>query len=516
MNTEHIEKQRQAIIWGRFSSEKQSDGDSRERQERNNRDCAKLNRLRIVAEHFDPAASVKDGATPLFKNVIAELASGIGIICENLDRISREHPWKQKNYIYDIIKDGHFIITSQDGMEYNEETINLIGTLATGDLQTNLANAENVKRTKRVREEQGKAIGLAREGKAAPLGAWLPAHIKFNPDTNSYDIRKDRKEVIQFIFDQYAKGEGVTSITKQLNDKKTITFRGKKVGAWTKTTVFALLRYEGLIGLLNIKGERIPNAFSPAIKEKLFYQVQKMLETNKTRHGKYSSKNVNNIFRGVCKCKYCSGSMRVTAEHYIGCNNFQVSKCKIKNMMPFREMEFEFAKWFIPQAKDALFGKDTSASSIETLETKRTALQGTQSSIMEQWDGKTAFNLIQSKLAKIESELNGIVNEIAALKAEQSANAVLPETLKELNTLLAGIIENQEVRKKVAALVPAIVKEVVIDIADKNNPSFVCELVNNKKIEWIYSPAKVIKDFDGKEESIEPSFTHYTKGKKGR
>ena len=44
--------------------------------------------------------------------------------------------------VYDITERGHFIITSQDGTEYNEQTINQVGTVATGDLQTNLANAD--------------------------------------------------------------------------------------------------------------------------------------------------------------------------------------------------------------------------------------------------------------------------------------------------------------------------------------------------------------------------------------
>ena len=56
-------KQRQAITWGRFSSDQQKDGDSKDRQYRLNRALANREGIQIIAEHFDPAASVKDGAT---------------------------------------------------------------------------------------------------------------------------------------------------------------------------------------------------------------------------------------------------------------------------------------------------------------------------------------------------------------------------------------------------------------------------------------------------------------------
>jgi DNA invertase Pin-like site-specific DNA recombinase len=161
-----MKAQRRAIIWGRFSSSKQEDGDSRERQDRLNRALAKRLGIKVIAEHFDPASSVKEGVTPLFKKVIAELPQGVGIICENLDRINRGHPWKQKAYLYDIIERGHFIITSQDGTEYNEQTINQVGTVATGDLQTNLANAENAKRTARAERKRQRRLNW--HGMASP------------------------------------------------------------------------------------------------------------------------------------------------------------------------------------------------------------------------------------------------------------------------------------------------------------------------------------------------------------
>ena len=106
-------KSRQAITWGRFSSDQQKDGDSKDRQDRLNRATAKRLDISIIAEHFDKAQSVKDGATPLFKTIISKLPKSVGIITENLDRINRGHPWRAKKHILPtLLKRGHFIITS--------------------------------------------------------------------------------------------------------------------------------------------------------------------------------------------------------------------------------------------------------------------------------------------------------------------------------------------------------------------------------------------------------------------
>ncbi|MCX6924998.1 MAG: hypothetical protein NT154_17560, partial [Verrucomicrobia bacterium] len=49
------------------------------RQERLNRAYAKREGIKVLAEYFDEATSVKDGATPLFRKVIAELPNQVGI-----------------------------------------------------------------------------------------------------------------------------------------------------------------------------------------------------------------------------------------------------------------------------------------------------------------------------------------------------------------------------------------------------------------------------------------------------
>ena len=425
-----MKAQRRAIIWGRFSSSKQDDGDSRERQDRLNRACAERLGVKVIGEHFDEGVSVKDGATEKFRKLIADLPAGVGIVCENLDRISRGKPWRAKAMLLDIIEDGHFIITSQDEREYNTETIEEIDTLLLGDLSTNLARIENNKRTKRVKEAKANAIELVRQGKAAPLGSWLPPHIKYNFDTKQYDIRPDRLDVVRRIFKEYAAGKGCVSIAKGLNQDKIPTFRFNR--GWSQVTIWTMLRYEGLIGVLNYRNERIPKAFPPAIKEDLFYKVQQMCKQNKARHGKYSAVNVRNIFRGVCHCAKCGVSMRVLNDDYIQCRGATLGKCNVSNVVKFSEMEFEFSKWFIEQAKDALLGKDDQQEAIKVLLAKHDAIEERMQVTVDLLDKGYGVNVVAERSAKLEKEKAFVESEVAEIKAKQSSDAVLPDSIQRL------------------------------------------------------------------------------------
>jgi len=498
MNTKNSGKQ--AIIWGRYSSDKQAEGDSRDRQERLNRAFAERQGIKVLAEYFDEATSVKDKPTPLFMKVLAELPSQVGIICENLDRINRGHPWRAKAFIADILDAGHFIATSQDSREYTAESIEQLDTMVIGDMSTNVARYENNKRTKRVNEEIQKALDLARQGKPAPLGAWLPAHLKYNFETHTYDINQENKATIKRIFNEYKSGKGTKTICKGLNNDNTRTFGSKKEGAWTASTISKILRNERAIGTLTIKGERMPNAFQPAITESLFFQVQSMLAKNINRRGKRDAEKVQNVFRNLCFCSVCGAAVKVYAGKYLGCSGYRRGTrdkngkpCTVKNLVPFAEMEQEFLEWFVPQAKDALLGKDDTLPVIDALQAKLTALQGKIDKALD-WlvDDKSPMpeEQIKSRISKMEVEKRQVEASIAEAKAKSSSKAVLPNTLHQLNTLIhdSTVLGNQETRRKIAALVPSIVQSVVVDIKSKLFPSFTCCLVDGQTIEWHYQP----------------------------
>ena len=491
MNIKNTEKQ--AIIWGRHSSEKQSDGDSKGRQERLNRAYAKRKGIEVVAEYYDESQSVKIGTTQLFDKVVAELPSGIGIICENLDRLSRGHPWKAKAYFYDIIQAGHFIATTLDDKEYNSETIEKIDTMMLGDIGANVARYSNNLRISRVREEKNKAIEMARKGLPSPLGAWLPSHVKYNFDSKQYDIKEDIRGIIQRIYSEYSKGKGTSNIARGLNNDNTLTFVNKKAGQWTRSTISQMLRYEGTIGTLVIKGERIVNAFPAAISEQLFYKVQSMFAGHTKRHGNYTSNKVNNIFRGVCHCSVCGNPVKVYKHTYLGCSGYRDKKhdkngnaCSVKNLVPFQALEQSLLQWFIPIAREELLGKDESVSAIDTLQIKLKSIATKIDETFNLLDGELPMPMdkVRERLSKLEIERRTIENALATNKSASSSKASMPETFDELLAITKELnMNNQEMRQRVACIVPTLIKDILVDITDKLYPSFHVVLVNGKEID---------------------------------
>jgi DNA invertase Pin-like site-specific DNA recombinase len=501
MNAKHNENtNKTAIIWGRFSSDNQSDGDSKDRQQRNNREYANREGIKILAEHFDEATSVKDGATPLFKKVVGELPKGVGIVCENLDRISRGHPWRAKAYLLDLIEAGHSIYTSGDKKEYSMATIEQLDTMMLGDMGANVARYSNNLRKDRVREEKQKAIALARQGTPAPLGSWLPKYLKYNFETKQYTIDETIKQIIKRIFVQYVNGFGTHAIAKELNKDNIPSLGSKELGGWSAASISKILRSERHIGTLTINKERMPNALPPAITEKLYYQVQSLLKVNENRRGNRLG-IVRNVFRGLCKCSVCNSSIKVFGDHYMGCTGYKIGKrdkngnpCTVKTMVPFKELEREFIEWFIPMAKEQLLGTNEKNSEIDAMETKLTSIKKQIEITMDMMLDTTTplpIEQIKSRLSKLEIEKRYVEANITELKSKESSNNNIPKQFDELKTLLIACnTGNQEARKRVAAIVPSIIKKIVIDITDKRLPSFNVVLINGKEINYTMTMAQ--------------------------
>jgi len=493
MKDKHTEsQQRQAVLWGRFSSDKQADGDSRDSQYRYNTECAKRRRIEVVGDYFDEGISVKDGATPNFLAMLATLPKGVGIICRDLDRISRGHPIDSLHFVkHSVIGKGHFVITSTDDIEYNQDTINEGTTTAIGQFKSTIAYGENEKRKRGVRDSQNKRIEMARQGKPSSLGAWLPAYVSYNFDTGQYDYKKDIIATIKRVFDAYVSGKGTGEITRALNKDNTPTLAKKKAGAWTRGSVGELLRYEGVIGVLNINGERIANAWKPAISETLFYQVQKMLAKNKSRHTNATT-SVNNVLRGLCKCT-CGASLRVFKGKYLGCTGYRDRKrnengevCEVKNLVPWKPLERDFLRWFIPVAEKELLNKDNSqVSRINALQTKLDTLSERIKDTYDLMDFGLGKAEAKERLGKLEAERTTTLNSLNEAKAEQSQQGATPDAIRELKQLLHGAIDgNQSIRERIASIVPKLIESCTIDISDKRFPSFQVILANGQHVSY--------------------------------
>ena len=90
------------------------------------------------------------------------------------------------------------------------------------------------------------------------------------------------------------------------------------------------------------------------------------------------------------------------------------------------------------------------------------------------------------RLAKLTTEKEKTESELSKCKSENENVASLPKTFVELNKMIDGVLDNQDIRRKVANVVPTLVRKITLDIADKFNPSFNVHLINGEQINWEY------------------------------
>jgi len=190
--------------------------------------------------------------------------------------------------------------------------------------------------------------------------------------------------------------------------------------------------------------------------------------------------------------------MRVLNDDYLQCRGAVLGKCDVTHVVKFKEMEFEFTRWFVEQAKDALLGQDDHQATIKSLQTKLDAIKQRIRLTIDLLDSGLAVNEIKERLAKLDKEKASVESQIADLKAQQSSNAALPDTIQRLETLIDDSQTNQETRRKIAALVPSIVKDVRIDLSDRWFPSFEIHLVNGEVHKWAYDVREFAIDTKGK------------------
>jgi DNA-binding TFAR19-related protein (PDSD5 family) len=171
-------------------------------------------------------------------------------------------------------------------------------------------------------------------------------------------------------------------------------------------------------------------------------------------------------------------------------------------MIKFPEMEFAFARWFVPMAKDALLGKDTGFEAIKALTAKKNALQGKIDAMLDLVTSGIVSNEAKQRLSKLALERDAIDNEIVSVKANQVQSANIPATIERLDAIVEGVLDNQAVRKQVADVIPGLVKDVEVDLADKCFPSFTVRLINGETVTWRYDAIEYgqsfVKSKDGK------------------
>jgi DNA invertase Pin-like site-specific DNA recombinase len=334
----------------RFSSAKQSAGDSKARQIKSAKAFADehgyeladqkdylffdAGRSAYKGRHLDDTgelarflAFVEDGTIP----------TGSILVVESLDRLSRERVRDALPRFLDLLAKGINVYTSTDRRlytsDYNE--IDLIVSIIT----MSRAHEESATKGSRVSSAWQNKHKEAREtGK--PLGKLHPLWLDLTPD--GYVLNPNHAQMVRRIFDLSAKGYGSRVIAATLNQDGLPTFsagRKNSSGLWGFSTIRHILESRTTLGeyqphifidgVRTPDGEPIKDFFPPAVSEEQFYLAAAARASRRLHKITKVTKNFN-VLAGIFFCQKCGGAMHLQGfkdRKYFKCANKQKGVC---------------------------------------------------------------------------------------------------------------------------------------------------------------------------------------------
>ena len=249
-----------AILYSRFSTERQQQGASLSRQTEAAKRYCEAHGLTLSDEQFHDAGvsafkgkNVAEGELGRFIELVETgvIPKGTVLIIENNDRLSRMNHRKAARLFEDILEAGVDIVTLSDQRRYTLEDIEadpllsvmIILTAARAHQESAMKsmrlkhawekNAEDTKQGKRIRSTQG------------------PHWLRWEND--EWVVDEERAEIVREIFRRFADGEGSSSIG---NDLRRRGVKPPRSSVWYDSSILQLLRKESPFGTLEIgKGQ---------------------------------------------------------------------------------------------------------------------------------------------------------------------------------------------------------------------------------------------------------------------
>jgi DNA invertase Pin-like site-specific DNA recombinase len=211
------------------------------------------------------------GALGAFVQAVEDktIPRGSVLICESLDRLSRQQIEEALEIFLKIIRLGIVIVTLEDGeLEFRKGQLDLtklviaIAIMARGHNESTVKSTRNLERWGAKREQ-------ARQGKRFSKGA-CPGWLKW--DGKEYSPKPKAQETLELIFQRTVEGLGEHQLMAELVKQKRPSFTGRP---WCRSTLQNVIKDRAVCGEWHpIKGDPIPNFYPALIPEKLFMRAQ--------------------------------------------------------------------------------------------------------------------------------------------------------------------------------------------------------------------------------------------------
>ena len=470
-----------AILYLRYSTAEQADGQSEQRQTQSAEQWSKEHGAKLVKTYKDLGISGGKGADgrKALKELLEDLDQGMVpryLLIEDVDRLSRMLPLDSLNLISKILECGITIVSLRDGQTLTKANWQSSQSFLILSLKTTLANEERQKRIYR-----GKAAWKQKriDSKTKIYTKKLPGWLTVENDT-IVPIPK-HVETVQRIFKLSSEGLGIISIIRIFNEQRVASFHGKD---WNKAIIHNTLTGEQVLGHFqpktNINGKRIEDGdkildyFPQIIEHDLFYQVQaKLKQRNSYKGTGYKNPKTpyrNNLFAGIIKCSDCGASLiqLVRSRHgytYLVCGNAHKHKMCSYKTVATNILEECFTEWVFCDKRFLSKLRPQSASSTGAL---RLQIDGVKKQLTKMMAIIEASDdvppkIIAQRMSALESQMEKLQADLQKAVLEESSMTNIPGKIEEMGETIQDDIKTPLGRAKISSVLKDAIDEIVVN-----------------------------------------------------
>jgi DNA invertase Pin-like site-specific DNA recombinase len=506
----------------RWSSEAQTDGDSKRRQS---------DKIKHIAENvlhcplinivIDEAKSASKG-----HNLEAEwkrLRTLVGrkdvIIIEDPDRLTRKGIGTWLKEINEVFDRGAFVYDSNTGRMINKENCenleNLVGPA--------VAKKNSDDRTDRIRQGISTMKQMWRNGqfhKTGRLPFWL------TNGEGKYMVDDAKAALLRRMYEMVLQGNSQRRITSIFNKEGILSPRsnekGREEGKWSVGTIARMLRSKTAIGCWHNTDNDTIKLYPQVISDELYWSVQNILNKRSMFCRGRDSKNEPSLFKGIVKCSKCGGSMIIHSGIYkyryirrdgkveridrtdmkgyayyrcsSAMNQIACDKCGIeKNIFDNSIRELLKHTDIIKKLIDSE-NKSLKPITLDVLEAKLIDSKKKQSAltdlITDNLDEVGKSKNLLLKLESMEAEDKKLEEQIAIERASYQGNLPVLSALKDYQEYFENKWDDPTARLQIRELIRSMIDKIVCDTKSKSYEVLFREATKPVLIKLIYNKCK--------------------------
>jgi DNA invertase Pin-like site-specific DNA recombinase len=319
-SVDHVHRAR-AYSYVRFSTKRQSKGDSLERQLDQSRAYAAEFNLDLQEHAYDDlgisafdSSNVIKGALAAFLKAVenGHIERGSYLLVENLDRLSRAQLFEAMALLDRLVKLGIRVVSLADRRVLDEETVREPMNLMWAVFVFIRANEESQTKSMRITSSHKRK----RDNRLPFAFGQGPGWLRPNNTKTGWEVIPERAESVIKVFEHSARGIGSTAIARIANAEGwPVPGRAKD---WHKTLPHKLLRNRRLLGELEPQvkdgkvrrptGDCWENYYPSVISQELFSAAQGAAERRRILP-KRRDIGYHNVFQGFLRCGHCGATL---------------------------------------------------------------------------------------------------------------------------------------------------------------------------------------------------------------